>query len=169
MRGMAEIFLSVNDFAKAAGFTPQGIYKRLSDEENELHRFCRKENGKTVISAAALAAIFDKEYKPQEQEQPKEEEKQSSDKIIEILREQIEAQRKDIEEKNKLIDRLSTQLETEQRLLNQEQQLNYANTQKILALEAAAEEKEAASAAPIEEKKKKSIFSWFRKKESAAE
>lgn len=166
---MGNDFLSVSEFAKAAGFTPQGIYKKLADTENELHRFCRKENGKTVISASALAAIFDKEYKPQEQEQPKAEEAQSTDKIIEILKEQIEAQRKDIEEKNKLIDRLATQLETEQRLLHQEQQLNYANTQKILALEAAAEEKEAASAMPTEEKKKKSIFSWLRKKESVAE
>ena len=162
---MGKDFLSIKDFAEAAGFTPQGIYKRLSDEENELHRFCRKENGKTVISAAALAAIFNKEYKPHEQEQPKDE-SSSTDKVIEILKEQIEAQRKDIEEKNNLINTLAAQLENSQKLISQEQQLNYANTQKILALEAAAEEREAAAAMPIE-KEKKGFFSIFKRKGSA--
>ena len=162
---MGKDFLSIKDFAEAAGFTPQGIYKRLKDETDELQQYCKEIDGKKFISAAALSAIFNKEYKPHEQEQPKDE-SSSTDKVIEILKEQIEAQRKDIEEKNNLINTLAAQLENSQKLISQEQQLNYANTQKILALEAAAEEREAAAAAPIETEKK-GFFSIFRRKGSA--
>lgn len=151
---MEKDFLSIKDFAEAAGFTPQGIYKRLKDEKDELQQYCKEIDGKKFISAAALSAIFNKEYKPHEQEQQKEE--SSTNKVIEILKEQIEAQRKDIEEKNNLINTLAAQLENSQKLISQEQQLNYANTQKILALEAAA-------SAPIE-KEKKGFFSLFKKK-----
>ena len=68
-----------------------------------------------------------------------------------------------IAEKNDLINNLSLQLENALKLVSQEQQLNYANTQKILALEAAAAEKEEAAAAIIETQKK-GFFSLFRKK-----
>ena len=156
-------FLSIKDFAEAAGKTQQAIYKRIANTADELQQFIKVIDGKKCISAAALTAIYNIPLKqePQPQEQPKEE--SSMGKVVDILKEQIEAQRKDIAEKNDLINNLSLQLENALKLVSQEQQLNYANTQKILALEAAAAEKEEAAAAIIETQKK-SFFSLFRKK-----
>ena len=94
---MGKDFLSIKDFAEAAGFTPQGIYKRLKDEIDELQQYCKEIDGKKFISAAALSAIFNKEYKPHEQEQPKDE-SSSTDKVIEILKSYgIHSEWKDIE------------------------------------------------------------------------
>lgn len=160
---MGAEFLTIKEFAAAAGITVQSIYKRLNNKEDELQAFYKEQGGKKYISAAALSVIYNKEEK-QHEEAPTES-KTTESQIIEILREQIEAQRKDIEEKNKLIDTLAAQLEREQQLLNQEQQLNLVNTQKILALEAAATE-EANIEIPTEETKRKGIFSIFRRKET---
>lgn len=156
-------FLSIKDFADAAGKTQQAIYKRIANAADDLQQFIKVIDGKKCISAAALTAIYNIPLKqePQPQEQPKEE--SSMGKVVDILKEQIEAQRKDIAEKNDLINNLSLQLENALKLVSQEQQLNYANTQKILALEAAAAEKEEAAAAIIETQKK-GFFSLFRKK-----
>ena len=156
-------FLSIKDFAEAAGKTQQAIYKRIANTADDLQQFIKVIDGKKCISAAALTSIYNIPLKqePQPQEQPKEE--SSMGKVVDILKEQIEAQRKDIAEKNDLINNLSLQLENALKLVSQEQQLNYANTQKILALEAAAAEKEEAAAAIIETQKK-SFFSLFRKK-----
>lgn len=154
-------FLSIKDFAEAAGKTQQAIYKRIANTDDELQQFIKVIDGKKCISAAALTAIYNIPLKQQPpQEQPKEE--SSMGKVVDILKEQIEAQRKDIAEKNDLINNLSLQLENALKLVSQEQQLNYANTQKILALEAAAAEKEEAAA--IIETQKKGFFSLFRKK-----
>lgn len=154
-------FLSIKDFAEAAGKTQQAIYKRIANTADELQQFIKVIDGKKCISAAALTAIYNIPLEQQPpQEQPKEE--SSMGKVVDILKEQIEAQRKDIAEKNDLINNLSLQLENALKLVSQEQQLNYANTQKILALEAAAAEKEEAAA--IIETQKKGFFSLFRKK-----
>ena len=176
---MSSDLLSIKDFAAAAGVSQQSIYKRLNNSEDELCSFLREIDGKKYIIAAALYAIYKKEYQQTEAEPqaPEAPEEDNTSKIIEILREQLEAQRKDIEEKNKLIDRLSTQLEREQQLLCQEQQLNLANTQKILALEAAAAAEPQAPEAPEQseiitelteepkaEREKKGFFSIFRRK-----
>lgn len=151
-------FITIKEFAAAAGITVQSIYKRLNNKNDELQPFYKEQDGKKYISIAALSAIYKKEYQPKEEKQDSSSTAES--KIIEILREQIEAQRKDIEEKNKLIDTLAAQLEREQQLLNQEQQLNLVNHQKILALEAANKPKE---------KKKKGIFRIFNKRENVEE
>lgn len=144
---MPKEWLSIKDFAVAAGVSQQSIYKRLSNSEDELCAFLKEIDGKKYIEAAALAAVYKKEQQPHEAETQAPEDN-NTNQVIAILREQLEAQRKDIEEKNKLIDRLSSQLEREQQLLCQEQQLNLANTQKILALEAAAATEPHTSEAP---------------------
>lgn len=156
-------YLSVAEFAAAAGVTQQSVYKRLNKKNDELQPFVKEQNGKRVISAAAITAIY---KKPLQQEQPPTEQKEESslDKIIDILQQQIEAQRKDIAEKNLQIERLSSQLEKEQESLQREQQLHLLTNQKLLALEAAAAEAEEAADIPKEETKKKSIFNWFKKK-----
>ena len=153
---MGAEFLTIKEFAAAAGITVQSIYKRLNNKEDELQAFYKEQGGKKYISAAALSAVYNKEQ--EQQEETPTESKTTESQIIEILREQIEAQRKEMEEKNKLIDTLAAQLEREQQLLNQEQQLNLVNAQKILALEAAAK--------PTEETKKKGIFSIFKRKKT---
>lgn len=157
-------FLSIKDFAEAAGKTQQAIYKRIANVDDELQQFVKVIDGKKCISAAALTAIYNIPLKQEQQPQEQSKEESSMGKVVDILKEQIEAQRKDIEEKNDLINKLTVQLENSQKLISQEQQLNYANTQKILALEAAAAEKEEAAAAAPRETQKKGFFSLFRKK-----
>lgn len=146
---MKDKYLSIKEFAAAAHITPQGIYKRLAAEQDDLQNFFKEIDGKKYICKSALKALYDVDIEQEEAAEAAEEEAAAAheNKIIEILKEQIEAQRKDIEDKNKQIDRLSSQLEKEQQLLFQEQQLNLLNNQKILALEAAAAE------APKAEKK----------------
>lgn len=90
----------------------------------------------------------------QEKEKETTEETQTAEtKVIDILTKELEEQRKSNATKDEQIKQLTQMLENSQRMLNQEQQLNALNTQRILQLQES-----------TKERKKKSIFDIFKRK-----
>ena len=117
-------YLSVRAFAVRAGVSAQAIYKRLTNEKDELTTFLKEVDGKKTISTAALKLFQAEEAAETKNEgnstscQPVD--NQLSTKMIEILQSELEA-------KNKQIEHL-------QQLLSQEQQLRLVADQRILML-----------------------------------
>lgn len=75
-------------------------------------------------------------------------------KVIEILKEQLNAERKNNETKDKIIMELQASLTQSQRLLDQQQKLSIADKQKILMLEE-----------QVTQKKKRNFFNFFRRRD----
>lgn len=135
---MEQDFLDVKEFAAAVGVSVQAIYKRLKKEDDILNNYVSNVNGKTMISVSAINNVFNvKGYVVE----PKE---------IEYLKERVEEQKEQLKMKDDLINSLMEQIKTQTNLLNQEQQLNLLNQQKILMLE--------------EKTNRKGILSIFKKK-----
>lgn len=135
-------FLDVKEFAAAVGVSVQAIYKRLKKDDDVLNNYVSSVSGKTMISASAINDVFNiKGYvEPQE---------------IEQLKERIEEQKEQLKAKDDLINSLMEQIKTQTNLLNQEQQLNLLNQQKILMLE--------------EKTSHKGIFNLFKRKNKEVE
>lgn len=154
---MAE-FISIKEFSELAGVSTQALYKRIRKQNNSIQPFLKKENNQFTIDKSALYLLYGikeeetttqpsikvnkplKEKEAEKQEtraiaESKPQEETAEQKVIAILREQIEAQRKDIEEKNKQIENLNNMLIENQRMLDQQQRLNMADKKQILMLE----------------------------------
>ena len=65
---MSEHYLSVKEFAKAAGVSPQTLYKQISKENSRLAPYIQEEKGQKRISSAALKVFYDIE---EDENQPK--------------------------------------------------------------------------------------------------
>jgi predicted DNA-binding protein YlxM (UPF0122 family) len=169
---MEERYYSIFEFAKLVNVSVQSIYKRLKRDDNIIHKYVKIKNGKKVISGEAVE-IYKKdayEYEditePEETEEPEEKEN-TYNQIIEIYQKQIELLTAEIEVKNRQIEELTTQLKASseretnyQQLLNQQQQLNGIDKQRVLLLEEQTQT----------EKKKKGVLGIFkRKKENNSE
>ena len=121
---MEHEYLSVRAFAVRAGVSAQAIYKRLTNENDELTTFLKEVDGKKTISTAALKLFQAEEAAESKNDgnstscQPVD--NQLTTKMIEILQSELEA-------KNKQIEHL-------QQLLSQEQQLRLVADQRILML-----------------------------------
>lgn len=148
--------LSIKDFSEVAKVSPQSIYKRLKKLDNPLQAYVVKEGDQIMLQKIALKELYNIEVdltttQPSlKVEQPKaevketqenatkvneEQEQTASFKVIQILREQIEAQRKDIENKNKQIEELNNRLAETTQLLDQQQKLSLADKKQLLLLE----------------------------------
>lgn len=148
--------LSIKEFAEVAGVSPQSIYKRVKKPNNPIHTYIEYEGEELRLQKIALKELYGVEVdqttnKPSlKVEQPKTEDKGTQDnarkvneeqeqtasfKVIQILREQIEAQRKDIENKNKQIEELNNRLAETTTLLDQQQKLSLADKKQLLLLE----------------------------------
>lgn len=148
--------LSIKDFSEVAKVSPQSIYKRLKKLDNPLQAYVVKEGDQIMLQKIALKELYNIEVdltttQPSlKVEQPKAEDKETQEnatkvneeqeqtasfKVIQILREQIEAQRKDIENKNKQIDELNNRLAETTQLLDQQQKLSLADKKQLLLLE----------------------------------
>lgn len=148
--------LSIKDFAEVAKVSPQSIYKRLKKLDNPLQAYVVKEGDQIMLQKIALKELYNIEVdltttQPSlKVEQPKTEDKETQEnatkvneeqeqtasfKVIQILREQIEAQRKDIENKNKQIEELNNRLAETTQLLDQQQKLSLADKKQLLLLE----------------------------------
>lgn len=121
---MEHEYLSVREFAARAGVSVQAIYKRLSNENDELNNWFNESDGKKTISAEALN-LFQAEKAESKSEgnstSCQSVDNQLTTKIIDMLQAELEA-------KNRQIDQL-------QQLLSQEQQLHAIAEQRILMLE----------------------------------
>lgn len=141
---MEERYYSILEFAELVNVSVQSIYKRLKRKDNIIHKYVKIKNGKKVISGEAVEIYKKDEYEYEEiTEQEETEEKENTyNQIIEIYQKQIELLTAEIEVKNRQIEELTAQLKASsdretnyQQLLNQQQQLNGIDKQRVLLLE----------------------------------
>lgn len=151
---MEHEYLSVREFAARAGVSVQAIYKRLSNENDELNNWFNEVDGKKTISEEALKLFqADKSESKSEGDstsfQPVD--NQLTTKIIDMLQAELEA-------KNKQIDQL-------QQLLSQQQQLHALAEQRILMLESGnadePEDQPDPAAEPVAEAEPKPTKKWW--------
>lgn len=131
---MDKEYLSISEFAEAAGVSPQAIYKRLS---TDLKEYATELNSRKVLKAEALQLFNIKEEK-----QPVNNELQQ---VVDLLKEQLKA-------KDEQIQRLQSSLELQQ-------QLNAATLQTFKALPGS---EEAAPAEVAEQTQPKKRHWWSR-------
>ena len=105
-------YISIAEFAKRAGLTPQGVYKQLN---NRLSTYVKVHNGKKRISIKALELFLSTDVNQVDNQfnnqfnnfsQP------VDNQIIEVLREQLADKAKQIEQKDAQIERLQDDLRT---------------------------------------------------------
>ena len=144
---MEERYYSILEFAELVNVSVQSIYKRLKKEDNIIHKYVKIKNGKKVISGEAVEIYNKDEYEyeditEQEETEEAEEKENTYNQIIEIYQKQIELLTAEIEIKNRQIEELTAQLKASsdretnyQQLLNQQQQLNGIDKQRVLLLE----------------------------------
>lgn len=140
---MASEYLSIKDFAKRAGVSQQSLYKRLNKLNNQLNNYIKLVDNQKMIDIRALQEIYGVEV-----EQPIQPLLQAA---IESLSKELERKSEELQAKDKQYADLKASMEEQLKvkdkqiehygkLLDQEQQLNAMNQQKILALENKLEE-----------------------------
>ena len=98
-------YLSVKEFAQAAGVSVQAVYKRLS---RDLKPFVKEVEGRKVIDKRALKEVYGKDQEALE-------EKVDND-LINVLMNQINLLTNELNQKNSEINELHRLLENEQKL-----------------------------------------------------
>lgn len=131
--------LTVKEFSKKANVSVQSIYKRINNKKDKIQKYIVIKDNTKYIKCSAIEDIYNKPIETNENV------KNEKDEIIELLKQQLE-------EKDKQINSLLENITDLNKSLTQQQQLNYIDKQKILALESA------------EETKKKGIFNIFKKR-----
>ena len=141
--------LTIKEFASIAGVTPQSIYKRIKKVDNPIQLYLIEKNGQVMLKYEALNELYGVDIEQpslniEQPVQPKQEikelkgdvqEETASNKVIDILREQIIVLKNENETKDKQIEELNKRLEESQRMLDQQQKLSMADKQQILMLE----------------------------------
>ena len=129
---MKNKYISVSEFAKAAGVSKQAVYSRLKSQD--LNKFIKLENGKKLINTKALELFNKSSFNQVEQG------------LESTEREYIESLKKQIEE-------LQRDKQELYRLLDQQQQLTAQANATIKLLQAPKEE-----ASVIQQEQKKQGF-----------
>lgn len=138
-------YISIKAFAERAGVSPQSIYKRLNQVDNQLNNYIKPVGNQRMLNIKALQDIYGIEVVNQNQsvEQPVANGYQSA---IDSLKEQIDQDRRDMQLKDEQIKFLQEQLiqldlrhydemQSMQELLNQEQKLHILSIQHVKELE----------------------------------
>lgn len=94
---MKNKYISVSEFAKAAGVSKQAVYSRLKSQD--LNKFIKLENGKKLINTKALE-LFNKSSFNQVEQGLESTERE----YIEALKKQIEELQRDKQELYRLLD-----------------------------------------------------------------
>ena len=148
---MGAEYLSIKDFAKRAGVSQQAIYKQV---ERKLNNYVKMVENQKMIDIRALQEVYGVEVEQpiqpiiQPVEQPIQPLLQAT---IESLSKELERKSEELQAKDKQYADLKASMEEQLKvkdkqiehygkLLDQEQQLNAMNQQKILALESKLEE-----------------------------
>ena len=151
---MGAEYLSIKDFAKKAGVSQQSLYKRLNNPNNQLNNYVKMVENQKMIDIRALQEVYGVEVEQpiqpiiQPVEQPIQPLLQAT---IESLSKELERKSEELQAKDKQYADLKASMEEQLKvkdkqiehygkLLDQEQQLNAMNQQKILALETKLEE-----------------------------
>lgn len=136
---MKNKYISVSEFAKAAGVSKQAVYSRLKSQD--LNKFIKLENGKKLINTKALE-LFNKSSS------------QSSFNQFNQVEQGLEStEREYIESLKKQIEELQRDKQELYRLLDQQQQLTAQANATIKKLQAPKEE-----ASIIQQEQKKQGF-----------
>ena len=137
---MDEKYYSVLEFAEMVKVSVQSIYQRIKKTDDDIHRYIKFQKGKRYISEKAVE-IYNKDLTAGAEE--KAEKQNDLNEIAEIYKKQVEYLTAEIEVKNKQIEELQERLKASseretnyQQLLNQQQQLNGIDKQRVLQLEA---------------------------------
>lgn len=198
---MEKNLLTVKEFADLAGVSVQSIYKKLGKANNPIQRYLKVVDGVKYIERRAYAILYSSAPAPtaaeeappaiveeQTPSQPGESEappppKSSTDRILDILEQQLEEQRRQLQEKDKQIaaqadqiNSLLARLEESSQIINQQQQLTAMNVKAL----SGGESKEEPAAVDVEPQpqpqpeekqtmppppEKKGFFSFFKRKE----
>lgn len=198
---MEKDLLTVKEFAELAGVSVQSIYKKLGKANNPIQRYLKVVDGVKYIERRAYAILYSSAPAPTAAEeappaiveeqtppQPGESEappppKSSTDRILDILEQQLEEQRRQLQEKDKQIaaqteqiNSLLARLEESSQIINQQQQLTAMNVKAL----SGGESKEEPAAVDVEPQpqpeekqttppppppEKKGFFSFFKRKE----
>lgn len=145
-KSMGKDFFTVKEFAAKVKVSPQSIYKRLKNKNDDLQPFVKKDGAKTMIAAAAIGLYFDT---------PAAEDKQEAERDTPTVAEFLAI----IAEKDKQILSLLERLKEANTAILQQQHLHAIDKARIAELEAP-KEKDKEEEIP---KKKKGFFSLFRK------
>lgn len=111
---MENEYLSIKDFAAAAGVSQQAIYKQLN---NKLKTYLKIVDNRKMLDKSALSLFKQRDSSTDIQKQ-----------LINMLQSELNEKNQQLNEKDKQIAEL-------QKLLSQSQQLNAMDKQKILELE----------------------------------
>lgn len=142
---MDKQYLSILEYAKIKGITPQAVYKQLN---NKLKDFLIEVESKKYIKIEALSESELKEVEQQLNNEFNNSCQEFNNQIQPFLERQIEEKDKQIERLFQQIAEKDKQIESLQNLLNQSQQLQAIEKQLLL-----------------ENQKKKGIFRLFGRKE----
>ena len=94
---MKNKYISVSEFAKAAGVSKQAVYSRLKSQD--LNKFIKLENGKKLINTKALELFNKSSFNQVEQDL-----ESTEREYIESLKKQIEELQRDKQELYRLLD-----------------------------------------------------------------
>ena len=152
---MEKDLLTVKEFADLAGVSVQSIYKKLGKANNPIQRYLKVVDGVKYIERRAYAilyssapaptaaeeappAIVEEQTPPQPGESEAPPPKSSTDRILDILEQQLEEQRRQLQEKDKQIaaqteqiNSLLARLEESSQIINQQQQLTAMNVKAL--------------------------------------
>lgn len=137
-------YLSIKDFAQAAGVSVQSVYKRLNQVENHLNQYLNLIDGKKMLDVKALKDVYGIEVE-QPVEQPLNRNSQpdsTSDTAIKALSQQLEVLQDQIKSKDQQIEELNQRLKESMQLLDQQQKLTAIAEQKVMMLEQQSEDQE---------------------------
>ena len=98
---MKNKYISVSEFAKAAGVSKQAVYSRLKSQD--LNKFIKLENGKRLINTKALE-LFNKSSSQSSFNQVEQDLESTEREYIESLKKQIEELQRDKQELYRLLD-----------------------------------------------------------------
>ena len=98
---MKNKYISVSEFAKAAGVSKQAVYSRLKSQD--LNKFIKLENGKKLINTKALE-LFNKSSSQSSFNQAEQGLESTEREYIEFLKKQIEELQRDKQELYRLLD-----------------------------------------------------------------
>lgn len=130
-------YLSIKDFAQAAGVSVQSVYKRLNQVENSLNQYLNLIDGKKMLDIKALKDVYGIEVE-QPVEQPLNRNSQpdsTRDTAIKALSQQLEVLQDQIKSKDQQIEELNQRLKESMQLLDQQQKLTAIAEQKVMMLE----------------------------------
>ena len=163
--------ISIKEFAKRAGVSKQAIYSQL---ESRLKPYVVNLNNQKMIKIEALEKFYSSQveqssqssFNQVEQPKPQKQEKDSIDKVLEVLAKQLEEKDKQIEQLNKHLEGAYKVIEQQSILLDQQQKLNLIDKKEDIKEMAATAN--ANPAAPMKESEqeqppKKKWFNFFSK------